>query len=275
MTYLTRLAAQTGLIASVPDAAATMPSLEVIEEEIVVSTPDSPALPQPDTKFPDTPPARVETQTIVTEAATPTAELPETTLPPIEELSLTPPATPEQAQDDPPEFTPEPPPEDQSPEAQREWQLRQVMSWVASNEAAFPPAAPVPDPTSRPVDPIPDAQAATPPQAESEIPELEIAHPAEATEPPPTAPHSPAPPVAEAPQPQITPAQPNAAPAVPPEVVSETVEISIGAIHLDVTPPPRPARAAPTLTASAPPPAPRAASAPDTSSRLARRYIRI
>ncbi|WP_209425154.1 hypothetical protein [Pararhodobacter sp. SW119] len=164
-------------------------------------------------------------------------------------------------------FPPEAPP---SPDSVREMRIRQVLEWVATNERLPAQEGVSEPPITRRSDTHSTTETPRPAHSSrldaSDLPFLEISQPAPAQ----TVSAHPVPP-----RERPAPARERQSPT-PPEngIVEEHIDISIGAIRLEVTPPPTSADAKRSPPAAPAPPAPRGL-APATTSRLRRRFIRV
>ncbi len=275
MTYLSRLAAQTGLI-DAPEPHLSPSGIEVIDD--VVEAPRAPR-PAADSGNP-TPAAPVPApsergheeivERVVLEPAPP-ASRPRPAPPPDRPAtsSAAPERTPECHEAMEPVEPPAPPPGDP-----RELRIRQVLEWVAQNDdrSGAPQTSAPGSPASQPT-PTPEpatAHAAMPSFIEPPAQEIAAPVPAPVAKPErrTVAPvRRPAPPEPVEPQPRIAPSKHEVG------IMEERIDISIGTIRLDVKPPAAPAA----VRAAAPPPAPtpRPLGGSSPSSRLRRRYIRI
>ena len=288
MSYLTRLAQQTGLMPLAPPLRAqpAPEPLEIVEEvpapptglpgegvlearaETPVKADDMPV----ETPAPFDPPV-IREETRVEPAPKPlTEEAEHNSAAPPRDVH---PASPEAASPDQPAS---PPAQERAENGPIE--LRHVLEWVAQNDRPAPPdgrragigqgsaeagdrppSLDVSQGTPAPPPEVPVA-AAMPPDAPTDVsggvPEIEIQTDFQTP-----------------PMPDVSAARPVTEPAPPepaPRITEERVDISIGAIRVDVTPPP--AAPAPIVAAPAPTPA-RAPAAPSLTSRLRRRYVRI
>ena len=283
MNYLTRLAAQTGLVSELPGVAPKPVGIKEIEVTV------SPPLPLDSADVGQSDQASVEIAEpdTIAEAAKPLAVEPPKA--PSEPHKPAPdPISTSLELDAPTQDAPQADTEISDPEASREILLRHVMQWVSSNEPTLsqsldePAPGPATDqPEARPNNadihpPVPVKTVS--PDAGGEIPSLAINSPDDISA------TAPAPETEDRVSRAVRDAEPVRVAAAPrpvhqptpisqPSIVEEKIEISIGTIHLDVTPPP-PGRVPHVPVQSAPVSVP-APVRPSSSSRLARRFIRV
>jgi len=278
MSYLSRLAAQTGLVTA-PAPLAVPPTLEVIEE--VAAPVDAPVAPHavPGSPAPqDAVRPSVETVVQATEPNPPvTPDTPsETSVEITQEAVETSPAFSSHIDHAEPPNSDIPPstPADElqaTPEEAFNIRIQQVFDWVAQNDTP----AQEPNTPDSPLHTIVEERI-TAKNTETEppkpaTPQLEIRTEVIAPEADPVPSPSVVPEVAIAPS-NPTPSRAAPEPTTPaPSVVEERIDIAIGTIELSVTPPPQ----APRPVAL---PAPVMAAAPQSAplgNRMRRRYVRF
>ena len=280
MNYLARLAAQTGLTAAPPPPPLPQAGIEVIDEIVEAPSP-APAFAASGSEDPPPSPApqpgvRQIVERVVFEAPPGRPDPTRRAEAPPEHLATASLPAAEPHRDGEAESAD---PTVPAPAVSREMRIRQVLEWVAQNDR-LREAAEAPEVVSAKLAPpaprMPAPEPASPRLAQlppTEPPALEIALPPPAPE---VAPPPLAEPLMRTPAP-LDPPRPRSriqSPEPETHLVEERIDISIGTIRLDVTPPPAapaPPRAAPTLPAPAPSPA----SGASSTSRLRRRFIRI